>query len=81
MSACSPAAAWAPRAVSGLLHDGQASCQAACSGRGTVFIGEIRQLMRDGSQSSCSSAEVEGRRGGEEGKAHFEIKNGVAAGG
>lgn len=64
----SPTAAWAPTAVSGLLHAGWASCQAAAQGKGTLFIREIRQLMRDGPQSSCSSAaagpdagEAEGR--------------------
>lgn len=81
----SPTAAWAPRAVSGLLHAGRASCQAAAQGRGTLFIREIRQLMRDGPQSSCSSAaagtdvgEAEGR--GRWGTAHFEIKDDGTAG-
>ena len=55
-------------------------------GRGTLFIREIRQLMSDGPQSSCSSAvagadagEAEGR--GRWGKAHSEIKNDGTAGG
>lgn len=68
-----------------LLHSGQASCQAAAQERGTLFIREIRQLMRDGPQSSCSSAgagtdagEVEGREGW--GTAHFEIKDDGPAG-
>lgn len=52
---------------------GWASCQAASAGRGTLFIREIRQLMRDGPPSSCSSAGLERmpemhRGGGQGGK-------------
>lgn len=86
-AARSPTAAWASSAVGSLLHTGAGLLPGChCRGRGTLSIREIRQLMRDGPQSSCSSAAAGTDAGKAEGrarwgKAHFEIKNdGTAAG-